>query len=119
MNLDPGDYIILPMTSGCLLRSPLEISPEKQKLLNSDGNLTALFESTLKDIFNKFETDKVIKFEKFRKIFEAFGKNITEAEFKQKVLKKFLNKDEGLPFFSFKNFFLEQTKTLPEDQIWT
>ena len=119
VNLDPGDYIILPMTSGCLLRSPLEISPEKQKLLNSDGNLTALFESTLKDIFNKSETDKVIKFEKFRKIFEAFGKNITEAEFKQKVLKKFLNKDEGLPFFSFKNFFLEQTKTLPEDQIWT
>jgi Calpain family cysteine protease/Calpain large subunit, domain III len=118
IDLDPGEYIILPITSGCLLRSPSEISPEKMKLLDPKGGMSPLLESTLNDIFNKNQQEKTLKFDNFKKIFEASGKTLTEIEFKQKVLKKFINKDDGITLPGFKNYFIDQIKSLPEDFIW-
>ena len=82
--------------------------------------MNPLLESTLSDIFNKYDSrnEKLLKYEKFKKIYEYSGKTITEGDFRQKLLKKFISKDDGLTIIGFKNYFYEQIKTLPEENIW-
>lgn len=119
IDLEKGSYVILPFTSGCLLQSPPDISPEKTKIFNS-GEVNPLLICTLNDVFNKFDSknEKIIRYEKFRTITEGLGKIITEADFKQKILKKYLSKDDGLSLSGFKEFIIDTLKLLNEDAIW-
>ena len=48
VTLDPGTYIILPPTTGCTLRKPLDVKPEEIKLLKPNGEIDERFESTLR-----------------------------------------------------------------------
>ena len=55
VTLDPGSYIIIPRTTGCTLRRPVEAKFEDIKLIKEDGLIDERFDSTLKDIFRKFD----------------------------------------------------------------
>lgn len=55
VNLEPGSYIILPRTTGCTLKRPENAPYEDIQLMNSKGKLNELFESTIADIFRKFD----------------------------------------------------------------
>ena len=58
VELDEGEYIILPRSSGCTLRRPLNAKSQNIKLLNRDGNLHYLAELAIKDIFRRL--DKIV-----------------------------------------------------------
>ena len=55
VELEPGNYIILPRTTGCALRKPEATNPEPVTLLDRFGNLTEEAISAITDIFRKFD----------------------------------------------------------------
>ncbi len=55
MILEPGQYLIVPRTTGCTLKRPENVEAESIRLSDLNGNLHPLFISTITDIFNKFD----------------------------------------------------------------
>lgn len=55
--LEPGSYIVVPRTTGCNVKRPLDSESEDDvaPLLLPNGQLTPMFESTITDIFKKFD----------------------------------------------------------------
>ena len=118
--LDPGSYIVLPKTSGCLLRRPTDAPMERVKLLTSKGELTDIAESTIQDIFRKFDMllNRELSFTEFKGFYECINRSLTELEYKQKVLKRYCSTENGLSLKGFKDFFVDNIKSLGEEAIW-
>lgn len=56
VELEPGNYIVLPRTSGCAMRKPETLSDEPVSLIDKmTGSLTEDAVSTVTDIFRKFD----------------------------------------------------------------
>lgn len=90
--LEPGQYIVLPRTTGCSLRRPLQADAEAIKLIDHQGNFHPTFRSTITDIFNKFDLiiNHVIEFKEFKGFLDIIGKTIKdENEFKNTILAKY------------------------------
>lgn len=118
--LDPGSYIVLPKTSGCLLGRPEDAPMERVKLLNTKGQLTDLAESTIQDIFRKFDMllNRELSYTEFKGFYECINRSLTEAEYKQKILKKYCSTENGLSIKGFKDFFIDNIRSLGEEAIW-
>ncbi|OMJ86345.1 hypothetical protein SteCoe_12132 [Stentor coeruleus] len=118
--LDPGSYIVLPKTSGCLLRRPEDAPMERVKLLTSKGELTDIAESTIHDIFRKFDMllNRELSYTEFKGFYECINRSLTEIEYKQKVLKRYCSTENGLSLKGFKDFFIDNIKSLGEEAIW-
>lgn len=81
--LDPGSYIILPRTTGCTLRRPIDAVDEHVELMDKHGAFHELFEITLSDIFRKFDMllNRELSYSEFRGFFECIGRNLSQDEF--------------------------------------
>jgi len=51
LKLPVGDYVIIPLTSGCTLGRPSQAQPENIMMLDGDGNLQPSVELAVKDLF--------------------------------------------------------------------
>lgn len=85
--LEPGSYLVVPRTSGCGIKRPQNATdPEGIQLLDKEGNFTEIFESTLIDIFKKFDLviTNSIDFKEFNDFMTVIGKQkvASELEFK-------------------------------------
>jgi hypothetical protein len=58
VELEPGEYLILPRTSGCNLKRPPNAKAEYIKLVEASGELHALADLCIRDIFRRL--DKVM-----------------------------------------------------------
>jgi calpain-15 len=118
--LEPGSYIVLPKTSGCLLKRPHDAPMERIKLLTAKGELTDLADSTLSDIFRKFDMllNRELSYTEFKGFYECINRSLTEVEFKQKVLKRYCSNENGLSLKGFKDFFVDNIRSLGEEAIW-
>ena len=119
MTLEPGSYIILPRTTGCLLNHKIQtqqkdhnagvqLFEKKEKIQGtSKYAMTRNFEATIEDIFMKYDVNnsKVLQFSEFRGFCECIGKSgdVFKDQFKKDVLKKCQsvsksesNEEEGL-----------------------
>lgn len=97
IELEEGDYIILPRTSGCTLRRPLNAPSEYIKLIDSNGDMHPLVELTVIDIFNRLdsvEVDRALSFSEFAEFYEKIGIEYEESEFRQKVVKNFCSTED-------------------------
>ena len=84
--LEPGQYLVVPRTTGCGLKRSDSAEIENIKLIDAQGNLDPLFEATLNDIFNKFDLviSSTIDFKEFKGFLEIFGKTLRdELAFKE------------------------------------
>lgn len=84
VNLEPGSYIILPRTSGCLLKRPDNAPAQNVNLINSQGKLSELLETTLEEVFRKFDMllYRELSYCEFKGFCECIGRaNLTEREF--------------------------------------
>ena len=81
--LEPGSYIVVPRTTGCSIRRPVDSQPEGIRLIDDNGNPSDLFVSTIGDIFKKFDLviSNTIDFKEFKALYEIIGKKITEVEY--------------------------------------
>ena len=116
LNLDPGEYIVVPKTSGCALSRPLDARPEGKTLLENQ-HLSMLAESTFRDIFRKFDlmVSQDLNNEELQAIFETGGVSSTDfQQFRQEKplqIEGFLDLMEKLTIQKGENFmfgFLER-----------
>jgi hypothetical protein len=113
LTLQPGNYIILPRTTGCFFGRPYD---SNSKPVNNDTpiyydyekRLNSVFISTLKDIFKKFDMllNRELKYNEFRGFWECVtGSSISNDEFKAKILDKYNSSGTGITEKGFINFF--------------
>lgn len=114
IELEEGEYILLPRTSGCTLRRPLNAPSEYIKLIDSNGELHPLVELTVKDIFNRLdsvEVNRAISYSEFQEFYEKIGIDFDESEFRIKVLKQFCVTEKGeINLRGFLEFFKQQIR---------
>lgn len=53
--LEPGSYIVVPRTTGCGIKRPNDAESVNMPLLNEQGEPNELLDSTIDDIFKKFD----------------------------------------------------------------
>jgi hypothetical protein len=111
MTLEPGSYIILPRTSGCLFNHKNNITTKEThlgaKLFEKNEkavgaakfSMTPNFESTVEDIFMKYDLNntKLLQFPEFKGFCECIGKGgeSIKEEFKHEIVKKCQSVDNG------------------------
>jgi hypothetical protein len=84
VNLEPGSYIILPRTTGCHLKRPDTSPTEKVDLLNSNGKMHDYLETTIEEVFRKFDMllYRELTYCEFKGFCECIGRlNLSEREF--------------------------------------
>ncbi len=118
--LDPGTYIILPRTTGCTLRRPVEAKPEEVKLVKPDGEIDERLECALKDIFRKFDMllNKELTYAEFKGVCECINKKLSEEEFRSEFLVKFCSTSKGLTYRGFRDFFVNSIREQGEATVW-
>lgn len=107
--LEPGSYIVVPRTTGCSIRRPADAQSEAIRLLDQTGVPTDIFDSTLGDIFRKFDLviSNTIDFKEFKGLYDIIGKKITELEFKSNILTQYCSHDNSLTEKGFKQWFVD------------
>lgn len=78
--LEPGSYIVVPRTTGCSIKRPLDAEEENIKLFETDGTPNSLFSSTINDIFKKFDLimSNTMNYKEFAGLCNTIGKRISE-----------------------------------------
>jgi hypothetical protein len=98
VELEPGEYVILPRTSGCQLKRPSKAKSESIKLIDASGDLHPLAELCIKDIFrrlDKYMVNNIVELGEFQEFYSRMNLQITDKDFRQKVLSRFCNNDQG------------------------
>lgn len=78
VELTPGSYIILPRTTGLTLRRPSNANFLNYSMILPNGNLHPSVESTICDIFRKFDMllTRELGFIEFKGFFECLDKTL-------------------------------------------
>lgn len=116
IDLDPGSYIILPKTTGCTLKRPLEAVSENIKMLDKGKRLNELVLSTVVDIFRKYDMllTRELSFVEFKGFFECLNKTITQQDFEREILNNYPSTQRGLTLAGFIEFFKDSIITYGE-----
>lgn len=80
--LEEGQYLIVPRTTGCLLRRPEGADVESIRLVDNLGKLNPLFKATLRELFKKLDLlgTKKILVKEFNGFLEAIGKPLIKDD---------------------------------------
>jgi hypothetical protein len=122
VELDAGEYVILPRTSGCTIKRPPGSKSEYIKLLDANGDLNPLAELCIKDIFRRL--DKVIinnnlEYGEFEEFYSRVNVHLTEDDFSKKILKRFCNNEQGgVNKRGFIEFWKDSIRTQGENAVW-
>ena len=107
--LEPGSYIVVPRTTGCNVKKPLDADSEDkaQPLLQVNGELTPLAQSTVDDIFKKFDLviTNTMDFKEFQQLSTIIGLKTTDIEFKNNILPNYCCSNSGLTKRGFRAWF--------------
>ncbi len=109
LTLPPGNYIILPRTTGCFFGRPFDRKEVHVTPLynHEERRLTEVFTSTIKDIFNKFDLllTRKLSYNEFKGFWECIkNSSISQSEF-ENFLDKFASYEKGLTEKGFIQFF--------------
>lgn len=113
LNLPPGNYIILPRTTGCFFGRPYEKMNDESiaELFNHElQQPTPVFIATIKDIFKKFDMllNRELKYSEFKGFWECITNNpISKEEFEEGILNRYTSSNEGITEKGFINFFID------------
>ena len=122
VELDAGEYVILPRTSGCTIKRPPNAKSEYIKLLDGNGELHPLVELCIKDIFKRLDKviiNNILEFSEFEEFFGKMKIDFTEEDFRRKVLSKYCNNEEGgVSRRGFLDFWKDGVKMQGEEAIW-
>ena len=88
--------------------------------MDAHGNFHEIFESSICDIFRKFDMllNWELSFTEFWGFYECIGKNLSEVEFKNEILEKYCSSSRGITLRGFKEFWQSSIKAYGEQTIW-
>jgi hypothetical protein len=74
--LEPGNYMIVPLTSGCRLKRPENAEIEEIKLMDNVGHFHPQFKAAIEEIFNRIDLviSHTIDYNEFNGFLEMIGK---------------------------------------------
>lgn len=99
---------MVPRTTGCGLKRPELAEQEAVKIMDSQGGLHPLINSTIQDIFNKFDLviSQTIDFKEFKGLCDILGKPLLEEpQFKAQILAKYNSVENGLTLRGFREWW--------------
>jgi hypothetical protein len=107
--LEPGSYIVVPRTTGCGIGRPIDAESERIRLIQDNGEANLLFESSVADIFRKFDLviSHTIDYKEFKGFCDIIGKKITEIEFKNNILANYNSSEDGITLKGFTEWFID------------
>lgn len=110
LSLPPGNYIILPRTTGCFFGRPYDRRAVNVTPLynHEEKKLTPVFVSTIKDIFKKFDLllNRKLGYNEFKGFWECVkNHSITQSEFENSILNVYAQYDRGITEKGFIDFF--------------
>jgi hypothetical protein len=121
LNLEIGNYIILPRTSGCFFGRPLNSKEENTILYDeTKKDFTPIFKNTINDIFKKFDLllNQKLMFTEFKGFYSSiFKKQLSEDEFNNIYLKNYSSHENGITEKGFYQFFTDIYLKEGEDKI--
>ena len=100
------------------MRRPSDAKPEHIKMIQKNGRLHELVESTITDIFRKFDMllNRELSYLEFKGFYECLNKNISENDFKNQILDKFASTTKGISLRGFIDFWRDSIINLTE--VW-
>jgi calpain-15 len=120
VDLDPGSYIILPRTTGCTLRRPPDAKPENIRSIKN-GKFHDLVESTIIDIFRKFDMllNRELSYIEFKAFYECLNKFISEKDFVTQILEKYASTQKGISLRGFIEFWKDALNQYGEVSLFS
>lgn len=120
--LEPGSYIVIPRTSGVAIKRPqVATDPENIQLITAEGHLTEIFESTISDIFKKFDLviTGTLDHKEFSDFLKVIGEpSINEIQYMDQVLAKCNSTTSGMTALGFKEWWISQLEMNGPEKIW-
>lgn len=120
--LEPGSYIVIPRTSGVAIKRPqVATDPENIQLITAEGHLTEIFESTISDIFKKFDLviTGTLDHKEFSDFLKVIGEpSINEIQYMDQVLAKCNSTTSGMTALGFKEWWINQLEMNGPEKIW-
>ena len=85
-------------------------------MIQKNGRLHELVESTITDIFRKFDMllNRELSYLEFKGFYECLNKNISEKDFKTQILDKFASTIKGISLRGFIDFWRDSIINLGE-----
>lgn len=122
VELEPGEYLILPRTSGCTMKRPPAAKSEYIKLLDNSGELNPVAELCIRDIFRRLDKviiNNIVEYSEFQEFYSRLNINLTEEDFHRKISKRFCNNEEGgINRRGFLEFWKDAIRSQGEPAIW-
>jgi hypothetical protein len=118
--LDPGSYILLPKTTGCIMRRSTDDKPPSLSIITKNGELTRLAECAISDIFRKFDMllNRELSYIEFKGFLECINKSITEKEFQVEILQRYSSTTKGVTLRGFLDFWRDSILSTGEEAVW-
>lgn len=122
VELEAGEYLILPRTSGCTMKRPPSAKSEYIKLLDASGDVNPLADLCIRDIFRRLDKviiNNILEYNEFQEFYSRLNIHLTQDDFQKKVLKKFCNNEEGgVNRRGFLEFWEDAVRTQGEAAVW-
>jgi hypothetical protein len=122
VELDAGEYLILPRTSGCTMKRPPNAKADYIKLLDASGDLNPLAELCIRDIFRRLDKvviNNILEYSEFEEFYGRLNIHLSEDDFSKKILKRFCNNEEGgINRRGFIEFWKDAIKSQGESAVW-
>lgn len=117
--LQPGSYLAVPLTSGCYLQRPVDAKPKPFPLMTEEGDLHPLFQSTIKDIFRRFDTDisQELGFEEFAALAARLGQHIDIQTFSEVIRNKYTSTEQGVTLQGLYELFIVGIQDFGEETV--
>ncbi len=116
VDLDPGFYIILPKSTGCTLKRPVDAVTENIKMIDKNRRINELVHSTIVDIFRKYDMllTRELTYVEFKGFYECLNKTISQQEFETQLLNNYASTQKGVTLAGFVEFFKDAILTYGE-----
>lgn len=106
--LQPGLYVAVPISGGCSLQRPSDASRLSLALLTETDDLDPLFQSTIKDIFRRFDHDlsQSIGANEFAELSGILGRTIDPSHFHNVICNKYTSHAGGVSLQGLYEMFM-------------
>lgn len=121
VELEAGEYVILPRTSGCTMRRLPNAKSEYIKMIDANGDLHSLVDLIVKDIFRRLDKiviNNMLEYSEFKEFYSRLNIQLTESDFQSKILNRFCNHAGGVNRRGFLDFFKDAIRTQGESTVW-
>lgn len=119
LQLPPGTYLAVPISTGCSLNMPGDAEPEDFNLLTESGDMHPIFQSTIRDLFRRFDMDmsQDLDSNEFLQLTSRLGFTLQVDHFVEVILNKYTSTKRGVTLQGLYEMFITGVEDRGEEQM--